>query len=47
MKNIDTYKKIRKIWNISPITKTKQSEKLYKRAKNKKEVATLIKEELR
>lgn len=46
MKSLDIYKKIRKNWgNISPVTKVKKSNKLYKRAKNKREIDKLIREE--
>jgi hypothetical protein len=36
----------RRTWVVSPITKIKKSKKLYKRAKIKKEVDTLIKEDV-
>jgi hypothetical protein len=38
MKNIDAYKKIRKIWGIKPITKIKKSKKIYNRQKAKREI---------
>lgn len=42
----DRYRKIRKSWSISPVTKIKKSKKLYKRSKNKREIDAQIKEEI-
>jgi len=36
----------RRTWTVSPITKVKKSEKLYLRAKNKREVGKQIREEI-
>lgn len=36
--------KVRKLWNINPKTKVKESAKKYTRAKKKKELKDLLKE---
>lgn len=41
----DIYKKIRKTWNRSPVTKIKKSKKLYNRQLSKKDIDRIRKEE--
>ena len=43
--NYDRYRKIRKSWSISPVTKVKPNKKLYKRALTKKEIHKILKED--
>ena len=38
--------KVRKLWNINPKTRVKESDKKYRRTKKKKELKDLLKEVL-
>lgn len=45
MEQFDAYKKVRKTWGISPVTKVLKSKKKYNRKKMKKYIKKIMKEE--
>lgn len=43
--NLNSYKSIRKVWNINPKTKVKENKKKYNRQLTKKQLNNILKQE--